>query len=219
MFDEIAPTYDKLNHLFTMKMDLKWRREIVNYLQSKKYKVNIILDLASGTGDLTSELLRLNPAKIFAVDFSQQMLDIQHSKIADKRLELVRADASEMPFENNYFDIVTIGFGIRNFEELEKCLKEIHRVLKSGGKFMVLEMFKSKGFAVKFFNLYFGKIMPYIGNKISGSKYAYNYLFNSVNSFFSLNDFVETCERHGFTFEYSKNNFLKVVNTVYFEKD
>lgn len=216
MFDEIAPTYDKLNHLFTLNIDNKWRREIVEYSIEKKYKTRVILDLASGTGDLTMELLKLDPDIIAAADISGKMLEIQSRKISDKRLELIQASADNLPFDNNYFDIITIGFGIRNFEDLSKSLREISRVLKPNGKLIILEMFKSKSFMTKLFNLYFGKVMPYFGNKISKSKYAYSYLFNSVDTFYTPSDFIEQCRNEGFESEIVKNNFLGIVNTIYF---
>lgn len=216
MFDEIAPTYDKLNHLFTLNIDNRWRREIVQHSLEKNYNSKVILDLASGTGDLTKELLKLNPDRIIAADISGKMLEIQSQKISDKRLELIQASADNLPFEDNYFDIITIGFGIRNFEDLGKSLREIRRVLKPNGKLIILEMFKSKSFMTKLFNVYFGKVMPYFGNKISKSKYAYSYLFSSVDTFFTPDDFTEQCLKEGFESEYIKNNFLGIVNTVYF---
>ncbi len=219
MFDEIAPTYDRLNHIFTLNKDLKWRKEIVKRLQDNKTSSDKILDIASGTGDMTIELLRLKTEKVYSVDISEEMLKIQRKKIKDKRLVLVKGEVLKLPFENNYFDIVTIAFGIRNFENPENSLIEIKRVMKHKGKLIILEMFKSGGILTSIFNIYFGKIMPYVGNKISHSKYAYNYLSNSVSNFFSVKDFCEICERFGFKKKYLKNNFLGVVNTVYFTND
>ena len=215
MFDEIAPSYDRLNHLFTLNIDIRWRKEIIKYIRKNSIPSNSILDLASGTGDLTSELMSLDPVRICAADISEKMLEVQRKKITDKRLELIQADVKELPFENNVFDIVTIGFGVRNFEHLEDSIKEIRRVMKSGGRLIVLEMFRSGGMKTSVFNLYFGKVMPYFGNKLSGSKYAYSYLFRSVNSFLSVSEFTSLCLKCGFESEYSKNNFLGIVNTVY----
>ncbi|MDQ3021733.1 MAG: ubiquinone/menaquinone biosynthesis methyltransferase [Bacteroidota bacterium] len=215
MFDEIAPSYDRLNHLFTMNLDLRWRKEIINYIKRENFPADNILDVASGTGDLTLELLSLDAKKIYASDISVNMLKIQKSKITDNRLKLIKADASNLPFENDYFDIVTIGFGVRNFDRLEKSLNEIKRVIKPGGKVVILEMFKTSGFGTKLFNIYFGKVMPYFGNKISKSKYAYSYLFRSVDSFLKVNDFIKLCSNSGFKLEHHKNNFLGIVNTLY----
>lgn len=218
MFDEIAPSYDKLNHLFTFNIDNKWRKEIAKYIFANNFIVKNILDLASGTGDLTKALLELNAENIYAADISGNMLEIQKKKIRDNRLKLIRADALKLPLDENYLDIVTIGFGVRNFEYLEKSLFEINRVLKPGGKLIVLEMFKSAGLKTKLFNIYFGKVMPYFGNKISKSKYAYSYLFKSVNSFLNVNEFINLSLKCGFELEYKKNNFFGIVHTVYLNK-
>lgn len=218
MFDEIAPSYDKLNHLFTFNIDIKWRKEIAKHISENKYCVKNILDLASGTGDLTKVLLELDADNIYAADISGNMLEIQKKKILDKRLKFIQTDALNLPAEDNFFDIITIGFGVRNFEYLIKSLHEINRVLKPGGRLIVLEMFKSTGLKTKIFNIYFGKVMPYFGNKISKSKYAYSYLFKSVDSFYNVNDFIKVCEDCGFEREHHKNNFLGIVNTVYLNK-
>ena len=119
MFDEIAPTYDKLNHLFTARSDIIWRRKIVKYLRSTGKNFYKIVDLASGTGDLTIELLKLDPEKIYAVDISKKMLDIQKGKVDDNRLDLIQAEAANMPFDDNSVVLITVGFGIRNFGENE----------------------------------------------------------------------------------------------------
>lgn len=218
MFDEIASSYDKLNHLFTMNRDRIWRKEIVTYIKNKGMKTKCILDLASGTGDLTKELIDLNPDKLTAADISEKMLDVQRNKIIYPGLSLVCADAENLPFDDNYFDIITIGFGIRNFEHLDKSFSEIKRVLKQEGILVILEIFKSDGFISNIFNMYFGKIMPFMGNKISHSN-AYTYLFRSVDTFYTIENFLEFCRRNGFKAEYCRNNFFKIVNTVYLKKD
>ena len=214
MFDEIAPTYDKLNHIFTLNIDIRWRKEIVKYISDKNIPSSNILDLASGTGDLTLELLNLNPQRICAVDISKNMLEIQRAKIKDNRLELIQADVNSLPFENKTFDIVTIGFGVRNFENLDASLKEISRVMKPDGRLIVLEMFRAEGMMSGLFNIYFGKLMPYFGNKISKSKYAYSYLFDSVKNFLTADEFISVCKVNGFEIEYAKNNLMKIVNTL-----
>lgn len=215
MFDEIAPTYDRLNHLFTLSIDTRWRREIIKNINDNNYSSATILDLASGTGDLTAELMKLNAGRICAVDISKNMLEIQRMKIRDSRLELIQADVKNLPFDNDTFDIVTIGFGVRNFEYLEESLREIRRVMKTSGRLIVLEMFRSGGVKTNMFNLYFGKVMPFIGNMISGSNYAYSYLFKSVSNFLTVPEFINLCSSCAFETEYYKNNFFGVVNTVY----
>ena len=218
MFDEIAPTYDKLNHLFTARSDIIWRRKIVKYLISTGRNFYNIVDLASGTGDLTIELLKLEPKKIYAVDISKKMLEIQKEKVNDKRLELIQAEAANMPFDDNSIDLVTIGFGIRNFEDLEISLKEIKRVLKNEGYLIILEMFKAEKMSSKLFNYYFSRIMPFLGNKLSKSKTAYNYLSDSVQNFLTVKEFSDICKNNGFENEKTVNNFIGVVNTIYLKK-
>ena len=215
MFDEIAPTYDKLNHLFTARSDIIWRRKIVKYLISTGRNFYNIADLATGTGDLTIELLKLEPKKIYAVDISKKMLEIQKGKVNDKRLELIQAEAANMPFDDSSIDLVTIGFGIRNFEDLEISLKEIKRVLKNDGYLIVLEMFKAEKMSSRLFNYYFSRIMPFLGNKLSKSKSAYNYLSDSVQNFLTVKEFSDICKNNGFETEKTVNNFIGVVNTIY----
>jgi len=218
MFDEIAEHYDLLNHLFTLNLDKKWRRKIIREIQKKKYIKENILDIASGTGDLTKELISLNPVNLYSCDISEKMLDVQKKKINYPGLKIEFADSSDLPYSDGSIDIVTIGFGIRNFENLKKSLKEINRVLKKDGCLIVLEMFGGKGFTRNIFDIYFGKVMTKIGNKISQSKYAYDYLFNSVKNFHTIKEFTKITENIGFNFIKTDNNFLNFVYTAYFIK-
>ncbi|MBX7043572.1 MAG: ubiquinone/menaquinone biosynthesis methyltransferase [Ignavibacteria bacterium] len=218
MFDEIAPTYDKLNHAFTLNLDKKWRREIADNLIRSGMKFDTVLDLATGTGDLAAELLRLFPEKIVAADFSAEMLEFQRLHKSNKIIELVRADAAELPFQEGEFDLVTVGFGVRNFHELKRCLLEVNRVLKTGGMFVVIEMFRSGGILNSLFDFYFSRIMPVIGNKVSGSSNAYTYLSESVNNFLTPEEFARMCCEIGFVLTQRVNNFLGIVNTLYMKK-
>ncbi len=219
MFDEIAPTYDKLNHTFTLNLDQAWRKNIIKEIQKRNVRCSRILDLATGTGDLALELTALNPEEIVAADFSSQMLEYQKRHKSHPSVRLVEADASDLPFESESFDIVTIGFGVRNFFNLSQCLDEISRVLKPGGMLIILEMFRGSGMMNSMFNLYFGKIMPALGNWISGSRHAYSYLFKSVESFHTPDEFTGICSNSGFEAEHRVNNFLNVVHTLYFRKN
>ncbi len=218
MFDDIAPKYDFLNHLFTLNQDKKWRKQIIKYLKTLNRNYDNVLDIASGTGDLTKELINLNPKEIFSCDISEKMIDIQKKKIKSEKLKIDIADVVDLPYEDNSMDIVTIGFGVRNFENLEKSLNEIYRVLNEDGILVVLEMFSRKKKKDDMFDVYFNRLMPKVGNKISKSSYAYNYLFNSVNSFYKVNDFNLIVEKSGFKTILCKNNFLGIVYTVYFQK-
>ncbi len=218
MFDDIAPKYDFLNHLFTMNQDKRWRKEIIKYLKTKGRIYGNVLDIASGTGDLTLELINLNPKKVYSCDISEKMLEIQKKKIKSNKLVIDIADVKSLPYENSSIDLVTIGFGIRNFESLEDSLKEIRRVLGAEGILVILEMFSREKKKDDIFDVYFNKLMPKVGKKISKSGIAYDYLFKSVDGFYKVNDFNRIVEESGFKKIYSKNNFLGIVQTIYFQK-
>ncbi len=218
MFDEIAPKYDLLNHLLTLNIDRAWRRGIVRWLQSNNIPIGRILDLATGTGDLAMELVKLNPEKIIAADFSNEMLRFQNENKPNDLIELVFADASDLPFESESFDVVTIGFGVRNFADLDKCIREIQRVLKKDGVLIVLEMFRGSGVLNKFFGFYFDRILPRVGNFLSGRTKAYSYLSESVNTFHSVSEFEDICTGNGFAMLEIKRNFIDIVHTVYLQK-
>jgi demethylmenaquinone methyltransferase/2-methoxy-6-polyprenyl-1,4-benzoquinol methylase len=218
MFDDIAEKYDLLNHLFTFNLDKKWRRNIIRKIRKNNIKKDIVLDLASGTGDLARELLSLESDMIYSCDISLKMLEVQEIKLRDTNVIMSQANAEELPYENESIDIVTIGFGVRNFDNLRAALKEISRVLKYNGLLVILEMFSHQKMKNGFYNFYFNKFIPAVGNKISKSKYAYNYLFNSVDKFHTSENFVNLCEELNYELIDSKNNFAKIVNTFYFKK-
>jgi demethylmenaquinone methyltransferase / 2-methoxy-6-polyprenyl-1,4-benzoquinol methylase len=186
MFDDIAPRYDFLNRLMSMRIDVLWRKRVIKLLQANQPK--LILDVATGTGDLAIALQKLNPNKVVGLDLSQQMLSIAEEKIKSLHLtqsiELIKGDGEQLPFADNSFDAVTVAFGVRNFENLEKGLKEIQRVLKPQGQFVILEFSKIKMFPFKqFFGFYFRYITPILGKMFSKSNKAYTYLTNSVAVF------------------------------------
>lgn len=216
MFDEISPYYDHLNHLFSAKQDIKWRKRAIRYLLSQNIKGGYILDLATGTGDLALEFLKLNPTKIFSVDLSYEMLRINRAKLNSERNVLIRAEAEHLPFDDNFIDVTGIAFGVRNFESLGNCLKEIKRVIKQGGIFITIEMFRNKKNTLsnKLFGFYFRSIVPIAGNILSRSSYAYNYLFNSVSTFLSIDEYASLLNSSGFEVENVYDNFLGIVNTV-----
>lgn len=214
MFDSIASKYDFLNHLFTLNMDKRWRKEIISYIKGKAIPASVIIDLASGTGDLTAELLKLNPQVLHSGDISENMLEIQRKKIKDGRVKIQQVDALNMPFKDSTADIITIGFGIRNFENIVKGLEEIKRVLKPGGYLIVLEMFRRDSFSAKVFDFYFSKVMPFVGNRITGSS-AYSYLSRSVREFYTISEFKLLCKDAGYEIAEDVNNFLGIVRTVY----
>jgi demethylmenaquinone methyltransferase/2-methoxy-6-polyprenyl-1,4-benzoquinol methylase len=220
MFDEISPTYDRLNHLLSGYQDIRWRRKAVKYLASIGSDYDYILDLAAGSGDLGMEFLALNPKKLYSVDLSGEMLKLNKEKLPKDINETIQADAEHLPLDNGLFDLCGIGFGVRNFQNLKNCLLEINRVLKPGGKFLTIEMFRpeKKTIVNKSFKLYFEKVLPKIGNTLSSSEYAYDYLFESVDSFMSHKAYCALLEETGFKTIKTTNNFLGFVYSVFAEK-
>lgn len=220
MFDEISPTYDRLNHLLSGYQDKRWRKKAVKYLASLGSDYDTILDLAAGSGDLGMEFLSLHPKKIYSVDLSAEMLKLNKEKLPKEINETIQAEAEHLPFENSLFNLCGIGFGVRNFQNLKSCLLEINRVLKPGAKFVTIEMFKpvKQTVANKSFKVYFEKILPKIGNTLASSDYAYDYLFQSVDSFMSHKAYSALLEQTGFKTIKTTNNFLGFVYSVFAEK-
>jgi demethylmenaquinone methyltransferase/2-methoxy-6-polyprenyl-1,4-benzoquinol methylase len=202
MFNRIAPYYDMLNAVLSLGIDTIWRRKAIQQLNKNQPKV--ILDVATGTADLAIETAKqLNPEKIVGVDISTQMLDIGRTKLKKKSLDqlitLEEGDSENLPFEDNTFDAITVAFGVRNFENLEKGLKEMHRVLKPNGQLVVLEFSRPSIFPIKqLFNLYFKYILPRIGNLTSKDSRAYSYLYESVQAFPDGEDFVNILSKTGY---------------------
>ena len=185
MFDEISHRYDFLNHFLSMGIDRSWRRKAIDLL--KDIEPKSILDVATGTGDLAIEALRLNPDRIIGVDISEKMLEVGREKMWEngyKNITLQRGDSMALQFSDGEFDAVTVAFGVRNFENLEKGLREIKRVLRPGGKAVILEFSKPHVFPIKqLFGFYSKYILPLWGKLFSGSEAAYRYLPESVKHF------------------------------------
>jgi len=202
MFNNISKTYDFLNHFMSLGVDIIWRKKAINEL--KKDQPKLILDVATGTGDFAFEALKiLKPEKIIGVDISRGMLDIAEQKIAKRnlssRFEVKLGDSEGLPFAANEFDAVTVAYGVRNFEHLEKGLADIFRVLKPNGKAVVLEFSKPKVFPVKqLYNFYFNYITPGIGKLFSKDARAYTYLPESVAAFPDGANFVALMDKVGF---------------------
>ena len=199
MFDNIAGNYDFLNHFLSMGIDIFWRKRLVRKL--KRQTPATILDVATGTGDLAIEMLKSNPSKIVGIDISNGMLEVGRQKIKAKKLEskitLQQADSENLPFADASFDAVTISFGARNFENLEKGLSEMCRVLRPGGKLYILEFSQPTLFPFKqLYQFYFKYVLPLIGKLISKDNAAYTYLPESVGAFphgKKLNHIIEKC--------------------------
>ncbi len=201
MFDNIAGKYDFLNHFFSVGIDKKWRKKAIRELALDKPES--ILDVATGTGDFAFEAMRLKPTEMVGIDISDGMLNVGREKIKKRKLtdkmEFINADSEDLPFENNHFDAVTVSFGVRNFQNLLKGLKEINRVLKPDGKVVILEFSKPRKFPLKqAYFLYFKFIMPVVGKLVSKDKSAYAYLPQSVMAFPEGKDFENILDKAGF---------------------
>lgn len=187
MFDTISKRYDGLNRVISLGIDQKWRRKVVQMVVD--HKPEKVLDIATGTGDLAIAFARQIPtAKITGLDISEGMLNVARKKTEDAsfadRLDFIKADSEAMPFADNHFDAITVSFGIRNFENLERGLGEILRVLKPGGLFVVLETSVPDKFPYKQgYNLYSKAVLPLIGKLFSKDKEAYGYLSESAAAF------------------------------------
>lgn len=186
MFDNISPKYDILNHILSVNIDKLWRKRTIKKLES--FSPQKVLDIATGTGDFAIEASKLKGIHITGIDISEGMLDVGRKKIRKKELEdriqFLKADSEDLPFDDNGFDAAIVGFGVRNFENLEKGLAEIYRVIKPGGVFYVLEFSKPQNTPFKqLYAFYFTKVLPLIGSLISKDTSAYTYLPESVNEF------------------------------------
>lgn len=187
MFDRIAPRYDTLNHLLSFNIDKVWRKNVAKRVAESHPQT--ILDLATGTADLAIVLAKHNPkSQLIGLDIAEQMLEIGREKVKkhglEAQIELVAGDAADIPFPDGHFDAVTVAFGVRNFNELDKGLKEICRVIKPGGTLYILEFSMPTRFPMKqAYRLYLNKILPAIGKHVSKDPEAYRYLSDSVQRF------------------------------------
>lgn len=202
MFSGIAARYDLLNHLLSANVDKRWRRRVSEILADVLGdETAVVLDVACGTGDLSLELQNGSKARVIGTDFCRPMLARAKEKSADlpRVVPYVEADAMQLSFTDESFDAVTIAFGLRNLSNFEAGLAELRRVLKPGGRLVVLEFSTPPvpGFKT-LFNLYFTKILPPIGGLVSGSRGAYEYLPDSVSKFPDQKNLAAMIERTGF---------------------
>ena len=201
MFNKIAGQYDFLNRFLTFGIDNIWRTIAVKKIKNNPKNV---LDIATGTADLAIITAKYTNAEIIGLDISDQMLKVGKEKITknklDSRIKLINGDAENLLFTNETFDAITVGFGVRNFENLEKGLNEIFRVIKKGGYVAILEPSYPEKFPLKqLFNFYFETLTPIIGNLISKDYKAYSYLSKSVKNFPSSNNFIDQLKQIGFS--------------------
>ena len=202
MFDTISKEYDGLNRVISFGIDVKWRKKVVK-LVSAVNPTNV-LDIATGTGDLAIQLMDTKATKIVGLDISEGMLDVGRQKIAKQNfsdvIEMVVGDSENLPFEDNSFDAITVAFGIRNFENLEKGLAEILRVLKPNGVFVILETsVPTKTPFKQGYKIYTKGIMPLIGKIFSKDKSAYTYLSESASVFPFGEELNNILRKIGFT--------------------
>ncbi len=201
MFDNISERYDFLNHLLSLNIDKGWRRKVVK--TAAAMNPDRILDVATGTGDLAIALTKAKPKEITGIDISAGMLSVGQKKIEDRKLDhiisLAQADSENLPFEDESFDVVTVAFGVRNFENLEKGLSEIQRVLRKDGKLLVLEFSQPSTFPFKqLYKFYFKNILPGLGKMVSKDSSAYTYLPESVDAFPYGDRFITILTKLGF---------------------
>ncbi|MEQ6167469.1 bifunctional demethylmenaquinone methyltransferase/2-methoxy-6-polyprenyl-1,4-benzoquinol methylase UbiE [Ekhidna sp. MALMAid0563] len=201
MFDSISGKYDFLNHFLSLGIDFRWRKKAIKMLRDLQPKK--ILDIATGTGDFAIESLKLNPEKVVGVDISEGMLNVGRQKMEKKGysdiIDMQSGDSENLHFEDNSFDAVIVAFGVRNFENLEKGLSEMNRVLRPGGRAVILEFSKPTAFPFKqLYNFYFRWILPKIGKVVSKDNAAYTYLPESVNEFPFGDDFLKILEKTGY---------------------
>lgn len=201
MFNMIASKYDVLNHTLSLGMDYVWRKKAIKKILNNPKE---ILDIATGTADFAISAAKHTQANITGIDISDQMIFVGNKKIQQKKLQnrikLSIEDSENLPFNDNSYDAITAGFGVRNFENLEKGLSEIYRVVKKNGYVVILEPSTPKAFPLKqIFSFYFQKILPFIGSLVSKDKSAYSYLPNSVKSFPDGDYFLEILNKQGFS--------------------
>ncbi len=202
MFDRIAPRYDLLNRVLSLGIDVWWRKRAIRHL--KPAQPAEILDVATGTADVAILMAKiLHPKQVIGIDIANQMLELGRGKIAAQELSeiisLETGDSERLRFAEGTFDAVTVAFGVRNFENLEKGLSEMYRVLRPGGRVVILEFSKPHVFPIKqLYNAYFKYVLPLIGRLTSRDMRAYTYLFESVQAFPEGNQFTAILSKTGF---------------------
>jgi demethylmenaquinone methyltransferase / 2-methoxy-6-polyprenyl-1,4-benzoquinol methylase len=197
MFDRIAPVYDAMNRVMTAGLDLRWRRLTA---EAAVRKGDRVLDAACGTGDLAIADVKAGAARVTGLDFSEGMLERARKKTARRTdaLEWVRGDMLKLPFADETFDAATVGFGVRNVEDLELGLRELRRVLRPGGRLAILEITQPRGALRPFYSLWFDRIVPLLGKVLPGGD-AYTYLPASVKRFPTAERLAEMLREAGFT--------------------
>ena len=217
MFNDISGKYDFLNHLLSFGIDKIWRNRLLGSIEF--HDKSRVLDMATGTADVALQIAKEKGVHVTGADISEGMLNVGRVKAKkqalDERVDLVKGDAENIPFDDASFDVATVAFGVRNFQDLPKGLLELHRVLKEGGQFRVLEFSKPKSKLVaSVFGLYFNRILPFVGKLVSKSNTAYRYLPVSVSAFPEGQDFCNYLKDAGFS-EISFKPLTFGISTLY----
>ena len=187
MFDNIAPAYDQLNHTLSWGIDKSWRKKAIDWL--KPFNPQRMMDVATGTGDFAIQACRvLNPKELIGTDISEGMMNVGRQKVKEagleSRISFAKEDCTALSFPNNRFDAITVAFGVRNFEDLDKGLREMHRVLDTDGKLVILELSEPEWFPMKqLYALYSKVVIPTLGKLLSKDRSAYTYLPQSIKAF------------------------------------
>ena len=221
MFDNIAKRYDFLNSILSFGSHKIWRTKCVNLLKTKQPQ--IILDVATGTGDFAIACEKLHPEKIIGIDISEGMMELGREKIKqlhlDKLITLEHGNAETLNFPDNTFDAIVVGFGVRNFANLEKGLTNLQRILKPKGQMIILETsFPKNKFFKAIYNFGFSTLTPLVGKLFSKDKQAYNYLTNSVKAFPHNDNFVAILNKLNFKNTYFKSLGIGAAAIYYAEK-
>lgn len=218
IFEEISPTYDRVNHLLSLNLDRGWRRKALQELGS----YGKVLDLCAGTLDMTLEYLKQNPAsEVWAVDFSEKMLHHGEKKIPENlrsQIHCVQADATHLPFDSETFSAVFCAYGIRNLPEPSAGLKEIHRVLKPNGFFLTLEFFRPTHPLTRLFHQSYGRLLPVVGGMVSKSRPAYAHLKDSIQHFYSLDEYNHLLKKQYFKYNYHRKFLMGVSHAILAQK-
>jgi demethylmenaquinone methyltransferase/2-methoxy-6-polyprenyl-1,4-benzoquinol methylase len=220
MFNNIAPKYDFLNQVLSLGIHKGWRRKAIRMLAAENPRT--VLDIATGTGDFAIEAMKLNPEKVVGVDISEGMLKLGIEKMnklgLSHKIELKAGDSENLAFPDNSFDAVTVGFGVRNFENLEKGISDIYRVLNKNGTLVVLEFSRPRAFPIKqLYKFYSRFITPAVGKLFSKDNSAYTYLPESVNAFPDGEDFLSVLQKAGFTSTKARTVAFGIAS-IYFAK-
>lgn len=217
MFDQLAPRYDLANRVLSLGLDQRWRNQAIRQLgESAKGRV---LDLCSGTMDLTQHLLREGAESVVAIDFSAEMLDVGRNKFdEDAPIEIIQADARALPLPDACVDGILCGFGLRNVPELPKAVAECARVLRPGGRLVVLDFFRPETLFARFLQSSYNRIvLPIVGGIITGYGPAYRYLASSIEAFESRPEFIALMKEHGFQSD-GQDMFPPVASMIWGDK-